>query len=69
MNPPALVIVEVSGGVVQAVYCDCNVKVIIADWDNAEVGDDLCHESMPIPLAIADEKILESAPVQEALKA
>ncbi len=68
MNTPALVIVEVSGGAVQAVYCDCNVKVIIADRDNAEVGDTLCQETSIEPLMSADIDVKTSEAVQEALK-
>jgi len=33
------VIVEVSGGVVQAAYADDDVEVVIIDWDNQKAGD------------------------------
>lgn len=34
-----LVVVEVSGGVVQQVYTDLPANVILVDWDNIEAGD------------------------------
>jgi len=33
------VVIEVSGGVVQAVYTNRDIKVILVDWDNIEQGD------------------------------
>ena len=33
------VVVEVSGGVVQAIYCDEDIDVAVVDWDNIQEGD------------------------------
>ncbi len=33
------VIIEVSGGVVQAAYADSDVQVVVVDWDDQEAGD------------------------------
>ena len=38
MRKPTVVI-EVSGGVVQAVYTDAEVDVVLVDWDNIREGD------------------------------
>jgi hypothetical protein len=36
------VIIEVSGGVVQEVYCDGELRVIKIDWDAGESPGDAC---------------------------
>jgi hypothetical protein len=33
------VVIEVSGGVVQAVYAEDGTQVILVDWDNIKAGD------------------------------
>ena len=48
------VVIEVSGGVVQAVYGDELVRVVLVDWDDAEAGDEAARE---FPL-----ELLDSAP-------
>ena len=37
------VVLEVSGGVVQQVYCDDELRVIKIDWDAGESPGDGCH--------------------------
>ena len=48
------VIIEVSGGVVQAAYADDDVKVIVVDWDDHEAGDPSYAGEVPtFPLNVA----------------
>ncbi len=35
----AKVLIEVSGGIVQAVYADAPIEVCLVDWDNITTGD------------------------------
>ena len=39
---PFTVVIDVSGGVVQAVFADLPLKVVLVDWDNINEGDDAC---------------------------
>lgn len=41
------VVIEVSGGVVQAVYTDAPMSVVVVDWDNIKVGDRRLDERVP----------------------
>lgn len=54
-----LIIVSVSGGCVQAVYCDVPAKIVVADFDNYRHDDALCREVDPDPIESADDLILE----------
>lgn len=53
-------IIEVSGGCVQAVYCEDAIRVIVADWDHHKSGGNLCHELNAVfALIQAPGKILQ----------
>lgn len=41
------VVVEVLGGVVQDVYADEGIRVVVVDWDNLEEGEECCAGVYP----------------------
>lgn len=48
------VVIEVSGGVIQAAYADDDVEVIVVDWDDYEAGDPCYADTIPtLPLHVA----------------
>lgn len=36
-NPKMLI--EVRGGLIQSIFCDLPVEVVVVDWDASEIGD------------------------------
>jgi hypothetical protein len=64
MKKKLTLVISVTGGVVQDVYVkgfrkDFGVRVIVADFDNLEAGDQLCHEIATAPFSEADDLIRE----------
>ncbi len=52
------VVVEVSGGVVQAVYGNERLRIVLIDWDDAEAGDEAAREIPIEPLDSAPSETL-----------
>jgi len=63
-----LIIIAVSGSLVQTVYGHSKVRVIVADFDSYKAGDEkLCQEMQPEPLTNADDLIRHDPLVEKAL--
>jgi hypothetical protein len=59
-----LIVISVSGGVVQEIFCNKPIEVIVADFDEREVGKRLCSRRSAEKLSLADPEIQKDSLVR-----